>query len=114
MKPLRPAKTRLSVILFLLVMLLAGPGASAQYFGKNKVLYRNFDFSILQSQHFEIYNYLRSDSAGNRFSQLAEQWYNTHLSILGDSFRHRKPIVLYDNHAHFQLTRAIDGMIDVG
>ena len=30
----------------------------AQYFGRNKPRYENFDFKVLQTPHFEIYHYL--------------------------------------------------------
>lgn len=87
---------------------------SAQYFGRNKVLYRNFDFRILQTPHFDIYNYLQNNAVKNRFAQLTEQWYNMHQSVLKDTFKQRNPLILYNNHAEFQQTRAIEGQIDVG
>src|SRR5207245_6280125 len=44
---------------FVWLALLAGgliPGpAAAQYFGQNKVQYRTFDFTIIQTEHFEVY-----------------------------------------------------------
>ena len=40
------------------VCLLAAPTASAaQYFGRNKVQYRSFDFQILKTEHFDLYYY---------------------------------------------------------
>src|SRR2546422_11500787 len=30
---------------------------AAQYFGQNKVQYQNFDFRIIQTEHFEVYYY---------------------------------------------------------
>jgi hypothetical protein len=43
------AHDRIRAVVFLLIVLLAGPlafDASAQYFGQNKVQYRTFDFRI--------------------------------------------------------------------
>ena len=36
--------------------LFASP-AQAQYFGRNSVQYKSFDFKILKTQHFDIYFY---------------------------------------------------------
>ena len=33
------------------------PGAAAQYFGRNKVQYRTFDFKVLKTEHFDVYYY---------------------------------------------------------
>jgi Tol biopolymer transport system component len=87
---------------------------AAQYFGHNKVLYRNFDFHVLQSPHFEIYTYLNDQEKRNRFTERTEQWYNMHQRLLHDTFKERNPLLLYNSHADFQQTRAIEGQIDVG
>jgi Tol biopolymer transport system component len=88
--------------------------ASAQYFGRNKVLYENFDFHVTQTPHFDIYNYLQNSKVKNRFAHLTEQWYSMHQSVLRDTFKERNPLIVYNNHAEFQQTRAIEGQIDVG
>ena len=31
--------------------------ARAQYFGRNKVQYRSFDFQIISTEHFDVYFY---------------------------------------------------------
>ena len=33
------------------------PAIDAQYFGRNKVQYRTFDFQLLQTEHFDVYHY---------------------------------------------------------
>jgi hypothetical protein len=39
-------------------LLLGMPGLlSAQYFGRNKVQYTNFDFKVIQTEHFDVYYY---------------------------------------------------------
>lgn len=108
-----PGPTILNSFVLLLFVLLSFNG-SAQYFGRNKVLYQNFDFKITQSPHFEVYNYLTDKTQENWFSHLCEQWYNIHQQVLRDTFHERNPLILYNHHAHFQQTRAIEGQIDVG
>ena len=36
---------------------VAVTSANAQYFGRNKVQYRTFDFQILKTEHFDLYYY---------------------------------------------------------
>lgn len=98
--------------LFLFVFSLGS--VNAQYFGRNKVNYKEFDFRVLQTPNFEIYHYLNNTSVRNRAAQQTEQWYKMHQSILKDSFTEKNPVLLYSNHADFQQTRAIEGQIGVG
>lgn len=85
----------------------------AQYFGRNKVNYRRFEFQVLQSPHFEIYHYLNNVASRNRIAQASEQWYRIHQTIFKDSFELRNPLLIYNTHAEFQQTRAIEGQIGV-
>ena len=39
------------------VLMLSAKPAEAQYFGRNKVQYREFDFQILETEHFDVYYY---------------------------------------------------------
>ena len=95
------------------LLLLLNTTAAAQYFGRNKANYRKFDFKVVQSPHFELYHYLENPETRKRFVQAAEQWYSIHQAVLLDTFVQRNPLLLYSNHADFQQTRAIEGLIGV-
>ena len=44
--------------------LVSAPGVlSAQYFGRNKVQYTDFDFKVIQTEHFDVYYYDRERAA---------------------------------------------------
>jgi hypothetical protein len=101
-------------LLSLFIICLALINGNAQYFGRNKVLYRDFDFRVEQTPHFDIYNYLKDEAAKKRFAKITEQWYSMHQLVLKDTFLDRNPLIIYNHHAHFQQTRAIGGSIDVG
>ena len=83
---------------------LARPGASlwrlprrrgAQYFGRNKVQYRTFDFQILKTEHFDIYYYPEEAEAAAIVARMAERW-NARLSrFFGHELRGRQPLILY-------------------
>ncbi|MDB5148438.1 MAG: tolB protein precursor, partial [Mucilaginibacter sp.] len=47
--------------------LLISNNAQAQYFGQNKVRYKNLKFNVYKTPHFEIYYYLKNDSMVKRF-----------------------------------------------
>ena len=71
--------------------LLLGPTLQAQYFGRNKPNYENFDFKVLQSPHFELYHYLDNDEYINNFIAQAEEWYHQHQAILNDTIKNPQP-----------------------
>jgi Tol biopolymer transport system component len=102
--------------IFLLVVfsIISGLNASAQYFGRNKPGYRNFKYSVLQTPNFEIYHYLRNDSLLNNLAQWSEKWYQIHQRTFKDTFNTKNPVIFYNNHADFQQTNTISGLISSG
>jgi hypothetical protein len=88
--------------------------AQAQYFGQNKVRYKNLKFKVFKTPHFEIYYYMKNDSLLKRFAQESELWYTLHQQVFRDTFKRPNPIILYADHPDFQQTTAIDGEISVG
>jgi Tol biopolymer transport system component len=91
----------------LLLLLLGLPGAlSAQYFGRNKVQYTNFDFKVIQTEHFDVYFYERERVAAMDAARMAERSYARLSKVLNHEFRERKPIILYASHSDFMQTNA--------
>lgn len=88
--------------------------ASAQYFGRNKPIYKNIKFSVYETPNFEVYHYLNNDTTLRRLSLSAEKWYHRHYQIFKDSIIGKNPILLYNNHADFQQTTAITSSISIG
>lgn len=84
--------------LFLGVLIIFSLSAKAQYFGQNKVRYKKLDFKVYKTPHFEIYHYLKNDSAVKRFAQESELWYTLHQQVFQDTFNKANPIILYANH----------------
>ncbi|HEY0752199.1 MAG TPA: hypothetical protein VGD26_13660, partial [Chitinophagaceae bacterium] len=106
-------RCRLVVFIVSFLLLMQVP-ADAQYFGRNKVNYKELDFRVLQSPHFEMYHYFNNTGIRNRILQQTEQWYRMHQAIFLDTFKQKNPMLIYANHADFQQTRAIEGQIGVG
>jgi Tol biopolymer transport system component len=108
-KPLQRA------ILAVLLLALGVPAvADAQYFGRNKVQYRSFDFQILQTDHFELYYYPEEEAAAREASRLAERWYARLSRFFDHQLRGRQVLILYAAPAHFRQTNAIEGLIGEG
>ncbi len=94
-----------------LLLAMAPVDAGAQYFGRNKVEYSNFDFRILATKHFDVYYYEREAPAAELAAQLAERWYARFSKILGHELRKRQPLVLYGSQAEFAQTNVVSGLL---
>ncbi len=92
---------------------VAGP-ARAQYFGQNKVQYRQYEWRSLSSDHFEVYFYPGEDSLAMRVMDLAEKTQSAFAKRLQHELSKRIPIILYGSHNDFQQTNVTPELIDPG
>jgi Tol biopolymer transport system component len=97
----------------LLIVLVASP-ASAQYFGRNKVRYRAFDFQVMKTEHFDIYFYPTEREGVEIAARLAERWYARLERLFSHALYERQPLVLYASHADFQQTNIVSGELSEG
>ena len=95
-------------LLAALVLTLVATPLAAQYFGQNKVQYRNFNFQSIQTEHFDIYYYPEERGGALDAARMAERAYARLSRILHHQFQSRKPIILYASQADFQQTNVID------
>jgi len=101
------------VLLALLLTGAASTSVEAQYFGRNKVQYEQFDWRILKTDHFDLYFYPAESLKVHDAGRQSERWYTR----LSDIFRHqfdRKSIVWYADHPDFQQTNVIGDMLSEG
>ena len=110
----RPSFWLFSTLLLLVILLSLGTDVNAQYFGQNKVRYKNLKFKVYETPHFELYYYLKNDSLVRRFAKEAEVWYDLHQQVFRDTFTKKNPFILYSNHPDFQQTTVLDGEVGVG
>src|SRR5215510_1782299 len=96
-----------------LILALASP-ASAQYFGRNKVRYRSFDFQVMRTEHFDIYFYPSEREGVDIAARLAERWYARLSRELNHKLSERQPLVLYASHADFEQTNIVTEEINEG
>lgn len=113
MKTSSVAAIRLILGLILLSVWIM-PDASAQYFGRNKVQYDDFDFRFIQTENFDIYYYTEKEEAIMDIGRMTERWYHRLSQVFQHEFDERKPIIFYADDADFQQTNVISGFIGQG
>lgn len=86
----------------------------AQYFGRNKVQYDQFDFEVLETPHFDIHYYPDAGVVIEDVSRMAERWYERFARLFQHEFEKEKPLVLYADHPDFQQTNTLEGLLGEG
>ncbi|MEO5740642.1 MAG: peptidase S9, partial [Vicinamibacterales bacterium] len=105
----------LSVFLLVLITTVAtAVPVHAQYFGRNKVQYKEFKFEVLKTDHFDVYFYEEERQNAERVGRMAERWYARLSSIFEHQLATRQPLVLYASHPDFEQTNVVGGMIGEG
>ncbi len=107
-------RTYLRILLVLLLTMILATPVRAQYFGRNKVHYEHFNFRVLHTKHFHIYYYPEEATAVEDASMMLERWYARLSTVMHHELSKPQPIILYANHADFQQTNVIGGLISQG
>lgn len=100
-------KARVTVVLAVLLIFGNALPSVAQYFGRNKVQYEQFDFKVLTTEHFDIYYYEQEESAVRLAARLAERWHARLTRLLQHELHGRQPIIMYAAHPHFEQTNLL-------
>ena len=85
--------------------------STAQYFGRNKVQYEQFDFKELRTERFRIFTYQPESSAITDAARMLERWRTRLDGVFRNPLSDDQIVVLYANHADFQQTNVIPGLI---
>src|SRR5215211_3954711 len=111
-----PASRRPAVLagIFLFALLCLPSLLPAQYFGRNKVQWEQFDWQVLKTEHFDIYYYPEEEKAVRDTARMAERWYARFQKVFERDFLERKSIVLYADQSDFQQTTVVRGLIGQG
>jgi Tol biopolymer transport system component len=103
-----------NIAIAVVCLVLTAPAASAQYFGRNKVQYRDFDFQMLTTEHFRIYFYPEERDAARDMARMAERWYARLSAILQHELSSPQPLVVYASGPDFRQTNVLQGEISEG
>ncbi len=83
-------------------------------FGRNKVVYNEFDWYILNTQHFKIYYYKEAEELAKLGAYFLEEGYYNLQQKLNHSFNDTNPIIFYASPIHFKQTNVTPGFIPEG
>jgi len=103
-----------AVLLGFALFAILSPGLEAQYFGRNKVQYKRFDFKIIKTKHFDVYYYPEFKDAAQQAARMAERWYARLSRVLNHELKGRQPLILYSSSPHFQQTTTTSETISEG
>jgi Tol biopolymer transport system component len=82
------------------------------YFGKNKVQYDRFDWSFIESDHFDIYFYEGGYELALFSAAVLESAYVEISQQLNHRLSKRVPLILYQSHNDFQQTNVTGGLVE--
>ncbi|HTL95083.1 MAG TPA: hypothetical protein VL157_06045 [Gemmatimonadaceae bacterium] len=84
-------------------VIATGPAAlhAQDYFGQNQVQYRNFDWQVIETDHFLIHYYPDEREAAMDAARLAERAYARLSRVLSHEFREKKPIMVFASRSDF-------------
>jgi Tol biopolymer transport system component len=105
------------VLLAVLAMLVVSPTfiqAQETYFGKNKVRYRDFDWSYIQTRRFDIYFYEDSYELAKFSAAVLESSYVEVSRELNYLIQDRIPVFLYNSPNDFQQTNITSSLLPEG
>jgi hypothetical protein len=103
----KAAMPRIARSLVALTGLMAG-SLQAQYFGQNRVQYRDLKFAVIQTEHFDVYYHEGERVAALDAARMAERAYARLSRVLNHQYRERQPIILFASHSEFQQNNISD------
>lgn len=84
----------------------------SQYYGQNKVQYKNFNFKILETEHFDIYSYQGGEDVAAFAEEILEDGYEMLREDLGVEIDFRIPVILYNSPNDFSQTNVTLSLIE--
>jgi hypothetical protein len=111
----RAACSNFAGALILGVGILLNPVSEAYaQFGKNKVQYKDFDWQVLKTEHFDIYFYEKERPMVLEAARLSERAYLRYSKMLNFKPSRRIPLILYASQSDFSQTNVLPGEIGEG
>lgn len=109
------SKAAFGVIVFACVAACATPSiAQSDWFGKNKVQYKQFEWYVLKTPHFDINFPGGYRDLAARTGVILETGYGKLSNDLTHQIAWRIPVIIYGSHADFQQTNVTWSLIPEG
>lgn len=107
-----PRRGRRLLVALIAALALAVP-AMAQ-FGKNKITYREFDWKIYHSPHFDVYYYAEEEALLEKVVSFAESAYDRLSREFDHQIQEPTPLIFYATHSAFEQNNIIINFIPEG
>lgn len=91
-----------------------GPDFYGEGFGKNKIAYRNFDWKIYHSPHFNVYYYSSEEVLLQKVVSIAESAYDQLSRAFNYQIKEPTPLIYYSTHSAFEQNNVILNFIPEG
>jgi Tol biopolymer transport system component len=108
------ARRGLVVGLVALCAALVGALPAAAQFGKNKIQYRQFDWKIYHSPHFDVYYYTEEEPLLQKVVSFAESAYDRLSREFDYQIKDPTPLIFYATHSAFEQNNIILNFIPEG
>ena len=99
---------------FLFAILLPGENFSQYYFGRNKIQYNQFDWQVMETEHFNIFFYPEMEELATVGAKYAEDAYKILRAKFDHTVSKKIPLIFYSSHFHFQETNVIPNFLPEG
>ncbi|KAA3617242.1 MAG: hypothetical protein D8M58_03350 [Calditrichaeota bacterium] len=83
-------------------------------FGRNKIQYTDFNWQIMQTDHFDIYYYPEMEEIARQGAHYAEESFKALEPKFNHTVNRRIPLIFFSSHLHFQQTNITPGFIPEG
>ncbi len=107
-------KKLIPIVLSAFLIFTGGLFSQETYFGKNKVKYKDFDWSYIQTRHFDIHFYDSAYATAEFAAAVMESSYAEISEELNYNLQQRIPLFIYNSHNDFQQTNIISILIPEG
>ena len=95
----------------LFMMLLPQVSNGQFYFGKNKVQYTNFDWQLMQTEHFNIYFYVEEKEIARVAAKVSEDAYRRLAGKFNLEIKKKIPLIIYSSPSYFSQTNIVPGLL---
>jgi len=97
-----------------LIGLIGSRPLAGQGFGKNKIQYRDFDWKIYHSPHFDVYYYQQEEHLLEKVVSFAESAYDRLSREFDYQIKDPTPLIFYETHSAFEQNNIILNFIPEG
>jgi len=99
------------LIIFSINIILSAQTVYFPYYGKNKVIYKKFNWNRYETKHFHIYYYIKNPKQLERIASLAESAYLAISQKIKHELSKPVPLIYYQTHTDFEQTNLFPGII---